>query len=191
MGRGHGSGRGASAKAGGFQGDASMKGYSAGLAKAMTARESEIRNERVENTSVFDDEGNELFRAVGTTHDVKIDAKTTPNHIVTHNHPGIAGDSFSQGDVVNYAFWNAKEIRAVTRNYTYSLKRPEGGWKGGHEKAYKQAKAKVDRADNAYFKNYKGDMDAADRRISRTYNHRVNKEFAKIMGYEYTKTKVH
>ena len=58
MGRGHGSGRGVSAKAGGFQGDRSMRDMSAGLAKAVSAAERDIRDKSVEHGFVFDKDGN-------------------------------------------------------------------------------------------------------------------------------------
>lgn len=209
MGRGHGGSRGGGG-ASGFQGDRTMSGYSAGLAKAMTAREEEIRGLQIEHLSIFDDNGNELFRNVGTGTHVQSSPEHEPNHIVTHNHPSTGrnkgqersdgGGSLSKQDILGSIDTNAKEIRAVTKNRTYSLKRPkegwvQGGWKGdkflgNNANNYRKAKETVDKRDKAYYKGYKGDRATAARRMSSTYWHRVNKEFASRMGYEYTSSRV-
>lgn len=192
-----------------FRGDASMRGYSAALAKAVKAREDEIRGLKKENLSIFDDEGNELFRNVGTGARVSSSPLHEPNHIVTHNHPGQDskgmqrsdnGGSLSRNDIFGSIANNAKEIRAVTSTYTYSLKRPSGGWRmggwkgdkfiGGDAIIYKRAKQAIDAHDRAYYASYKGNRSEAARRISSTFWHRVNKEFARTVGYEYTKQKV-
>lgn len=52
-------------------------------------------------------------------------------------------------------------------------------------KALKTVNAK----DASYQDNYKGDYWTTFRRTNRTHEHRVMKEFAKAMGYEYTKKK--
>ena len=208
MGRGHGGSRGGGpANAG--RGDTTMRGYGSGLAKAMKAREDEIRLLKKENLSIFDDEGNELFRNVGTGSRVASSPVHEPNHIVTHNHPGQDskgrqrsdnGGSLSRDDIFNSIQNNAKEIRAATSTYTYSLKRPSGGWRTGGWKGdkfigndainYKRAKQTIDAHDKAYYASYKGNRNEAARRMSSTYWHRVNKEFAKTVGYEYTKQRV-
>ena len=83
-------------------------------------------------------------------------------------------------------------MRAVIGRYSFSIRRPKTGWhKGGWEGdkfynnnayAYKKAKQTVDK------RIKKGS--SAGRRVSSTYWHLVNKEYAKIQGYTYTKTKV-
>lgn len=63
-------------------------------------------------------------------------AKASKDAIITHSHPnkpkaGLAGaisNTLSDTDVINAVLWNAKEIRATTPTYTYSMKRPKGGW---------------------------------------------------------------
>lgn len=214
MAKGSGGTRGASggarAKASGFQGDASMKGYSAALAKAVSERESQIRNnDYYEAGTVYDENGNVIYNENrGNNGSVYLGADQE-NRIITHNHPiygkgggkprADEGGSLSRGDIMNAHDYNSKEVRAVTRHYTYSLKRPAEGWhKGwvgdkfyGHPaNAYKRAKSIIDKADKKYFQNYIGDKSQASRRMSATYWHRVNKEFARIQGYDYSKTRV-
>ena len=48
------------------------------------------------------------------------------NSIVTHNHPG--GRSFSEDDLVTAVELDLYELRAVSRGFTYRLRRPERGW---------------------------------------------------------------
>jgi hypothetical protein len=211
MGRGHGSGRGVSAKAGGFQGDRSMGHLEAGLQKALKAREDAIRqNDYYEAGTVYDEHGNVVYNEDRGKNGSVYLGSNTADMIVTHNHPlygkskGKAradeGGSLSKQDIMLAHDHNEREIRAVTRHYTYSLKRPSEGWhKGGWmgEKfyenpklSYKKAKAAVDKADKKYWQGYTGNKTEAARRMSATYWHRVNKEFAKRQGYDYSKTRV-
>ena len=219
MGRGHGSGRGTSAKAGGFQGDASMRGMSAGLAKALMQRENAIRNDIVENISVFDEKGNVAFQAKSKDEDsVDIPWSIPSNSVITHNHPAAKrpdqGGSFSKKDIIKAVVLDAKEIRAVTPSYTYRMKRPAKGWgtktrneavlgigRNGKlvydksivraEGIYKRIFKRAELAESKYIQEYKGDKRVAARRSSAVFWHQVNKDFAKQMGFEYTKTKVH
>ena len=58
--------------------------------------------------------------------------------IFTHNHPrgwqepekslGRIGNSFSPADMYLAIAHNVSEMRAVTPNYTFAMKRPEEGW---------------------------------------------------------------
>ena len=213
MGRGHGSGRGASAKAGGFQGDASMRGMSAGLAKALLEREEQIRYEvKNERNSIFDENGNELFRndrGGRTGASLGKDRTIIENNIITHSHPKYdkrgnvrsdGGGSLSAGDVEAALLNNAREIRAVTERYTYSLKRPKSGWHNEtviagrvfrDTQSYAGISNRVRAARQKYIDNYKGDKEVARRRSFAVIAHQIMKAFAKAEGYEYTKTKVH
>lgn len=113
--------------------------------KTLAAEESRIRTQNVEHGVVIDEDGKVVSRHVGNRGAVNIDVKE--NSVVTHNHPGAdlrdtesvygrnstgiagrVGRSFSAGDIRETINGNAKEVRAVTRTYTFSLKRPAGGW---------------------------------------------------------------
>ena len=194
MGRGHGGSRG-SGGAKGFQGDASMRGYTAGLAKAVTDRESEIRDfSEYEKISIFDEKGNEVFRNDhGNAHSATYDPTKAANNIMTHNHP--EGGSFSWKDVTGAIGTNMKEIRAVGSQFTYSLKRPERGWRiGGYELGtvrdrYNSIMMSKAMAAKSYVLSYKGDRETAMRRASFILAHQTMKQLSKEYGWTYTVTK--
>ena len=192
MGRGHGSGRGVSAKAGGFQGDATMKGYSAGLAKAMNAKESEIvRNTEFETFVAFNDSGEVKFTKTGTKTRVNNMAEgDVRDRFVTHNHPSNA--SLSKSDIETAVIGNAKEMRARTPNYSYSMKRPEKGWPSERKAkgVYSDAERSITTWNQQYIRNYKGDKNVAHRRALAVKNHRINKAFAARLGIDYMKLRV-
>jgi hypothetical protein len=172
-------------RAGGGASGGMGSGSRGGLQSALRSKENAIRNMDVEHSFVFDDKGNIVFSAVGDKHSVSMAG--AKDRITLHNHP--SGGSFSEKDIQSVLYANEKEMRVVGGNYTYSLKRPTGGWNSSHMKAYKAAVKKINAADAAYQDKYKGDYWTTFRRINRTHEHRVMKEFAKQMGYEYTKTK--
>ena len=199
MGRGSGgsgSGFGSGAKGGG--GDASMRHLSAAAQKTLKAEEEAIRRQGVEHGLVMDENGNVVWKGTQNKKSQVTLGANTANRITLHNHPG--GSSFSKTDLMNAAKANEKESIVVTSKYTYSIKRPKEGWrKGGwvgdkfysnNALAYKQAKAKVDKKIKEYYKATTGSK-ASYPRVSATYWHLVNKEYAKMQGYTYTKTKIH
>lgn len=63
---------------------------------------------------------------------------------MTHNHPrgwgypekslARIGNSFSPADIYLAVTWDLAEMRAVTPNYTFSMKRPQSGWGMPYEK---------------------------------------------------------
>lgn len=162
--------------------------------------ESRIRNNRDETAHVFDAKGNIVKTFVGKGAEVKIDTKGLPeNTIITHNHPlsigekGIMriGNSFSGMDIISAIRANAKEIRAITPTYTFSLKRPKGGWGITAKQAvnsYNQIYDKI------YWDMYKyvrkrNFSDTANDRARVTTHHDVVKELAKKYGWNYSKKK--
>lgn len=192
-------------------GDASMRHLSAAAQKTLRAEEEAIRRQRVEYGMVMDENGNVIWKGTDN-HSGRIVFRTNlENKIVTHNHPpqisqknmadrADGGGSFSKTDLMTAANANVSEMRAVIGRYSFSIRRPKTGWhKGGWEGdkfynnnayAYKKAKAAVDKRVKEYYKSAGGKGSSAGRRVSSTYWHLVNKEYAKIQGYTYTKTKV-
>lgn len=88
--------------------------------------ENAIRNQTVENAAVFDSKGKKIWESeVGGSNNVNIlgaiNKGSIKGNIITHNHPGI-DESFSRADIKILAQEGAKEIRAVSANYTYSAK---------------------------------------------------------------------
>lgn len=203
MAKGSGGTRGAAGGGANGVGDESMKGMSVKLMKALKDREDTMRiNDMFEMGAVFDEKGNMIFknnRGMGSSVELGNDLK---DRIVTHSHPSTdrlnTDVTLSPDDMYFAAYNNVKEMRAVTRHYTYSLKRPTKGWGVkstdaglAHMKAtYEKAYAKVFESHKKYVENYKGDLSQASYRTHRLIGHQVNKEFAKMMGWKYTKTRV-
>ena len=203
MGRGHGSSRG-----GGGASGAGRDGRSAGLTKALEAAEASMRSQIAENSYIFDEQGNEVYRSgresnqqmssnpklnalmnrtYNTHRQTSLDASKVPNNIITHNHP--SNGSFSTDDLHAALDHNAKEIRAVGPTRTYSLRRGKNGWgvdgrTVGME--YGRIKAEMGKADARYVARYKGDKKAAQRRVDATRAHRIMKQVSKQFGLDYT-----
>lgn len=104
--------------------------------------ESEIRlNKKFETGVVFDRNGNIIIDKRGESFSVSFtneECWMMKDGIFTHNHPrgwgypekslGRIGNSFSPEDVFLAVRWDVAEMRAVTPNYTFIMKRPEKGW---------------------------------------------------------------
>ena len=189
-------------------GDASMRHLSAAAQRALKSTEDSIRDKDVEWGAVLDDKGNVIWQGTDNHPSHIYWRAPIKDRIVTHNHPSKDkgkeradnGGSFSKTDLMTAANYDVSEMRAVTGKYSFSIKRPATGWhKGGWENgkfystnanAYKRAKDRVDRRIKKYYEATKKDWKTAGHRVSATYWHLVNKEYAKIQGYTYTKTKI-
>lgn len=104
--------------------------------------ENEIRmNKKFETGVVFDSKGNILVDKRGASYSVsfeKDELLKMKDGIMTHNHPrgwgypekslARIGNSFSPADIYLAVNWDLAEMRAVTPLYTFSMKRPKGGW---------------------------------------------------------------
>lgn len=192
-------------------GDASMRHMSAAAQKALKAEEERIRNQDVEHAVVMDANGNIIWKGTDNKNGSVSIKANVEDRITVHNHPAVdivkgkrvprsdGGGSFSKTDLMNAARANELESRVVTGKYTYSIKRPKEGWrKGGwvgdkfysnNAYAYKKAKATVDKRIKEYYKATAGSK-SSGHRVGSVYWHLVNKEYAKIQGYTYTKTKI-
>lgn len=183
---------------------ATERGYSMALAKAVLGTEQRIRNNKDESLHIFDKNGKEviLFQGKGAgVKGTKEDfAKIPPNSIITHNHPrsigktGIQriGYSFSFEDVRTAIQTNAKEMRAVTPTYTFSLKRPKGGWPKDviqFVDDYQRASAKVSDSNWKYINNGGAQYETRRQRAAVTHFHRIWKELTKKYKFDYTKKK--
>lgn len=74
------------------------------------------------------------FTTVGSRNKVGIPMKywgQAEDSIFIHNHP--AGSSFSLQDLLAGAKLNVSELRVVTKDYTYIIARPAGGWGSAKE----------------------------------------------------------
>lgn len=112
------------------------------LYNKITDTENEIRlNKSFETGVLFDKNGNVVIDKRGAKYSVGFtDEECTKmkDCIFTHNHPrgwqepekslGRIGNSFSPADMYLAIAHNVSEMRAVTPNYTFAMKRPEEGW---------------------------------------------------------------
>lgn len=88
--------------------------------KKIREYEEEIRNMLIEYGIVIDEHGN-VFAYTGTETNLNITDRSLDNVILTHNHPEVG--SFGKDDyVMLYDNPKIKELRAVDKEYTYSLK---------------------------------------------------------------------
>lgn len=119
-----------------------LDGSNYDLTKAVSDVESNIRQNKSYETGVlFNKDGNIVIDKRGRSRSVqftKDECLLMNDGIFTHNHPdawGYAGNdimrignSFSIQDIALAVGNNLAEMRAVTPNYTFSMKRPDGGW---------------------------------------------------------------
>lgn len=114
-------------------------GHSRGLDAALSDAEAKIRKLKTERIYAFNKDGKEIAHSqTGKTHSTQLPfGYNYKDAIITHNHPnrgigdtiaGRVGTILSGADIFTTIAHNASEIRAVTKNYTYSLKRPSKGW---------------------------------------------------------------
>ena len=85
----------------------------------------------VEHLYALDKDGKIMFEQAGEAHMVKMTKEQNSNlvsqngsAVITHNHP--SGKSFSIVDVIAMLGGNLAEIRAVGREWTYSMSDPDG-----------------------------------------------------------------
>ena len=103
--------------------------------------ESRIRNRKTEKGYVVDSNGNVIAESIKGSRSAatfrKSDLAKAKDAILTHNHPNAEmggtlaaqiGLPFSHTDLKGAVEYDIKEVRAATPNYTYSIRRPKGGW---------------------------------------------------------------
>lgn len=186
--------------------------------KALGAQESRIRNFATERAVVVGEDGsvnprgNPMIDSRGreVTHGsssrVRLEPGRIPeNSVLTHNHPsdgiglaGRVGSAFSGADIRTAANRNLREIRAVTPNYTYSAKRPAGGWKfsgsafnAEYERLYRKYIREYGQKTSDMLKRHGGisrrDVDVYNNRLNVVVAHRVMKELSAKYGFSYTR----
>ena len=178
--------------------------------------ESKIRNRKTEKGYIVDANGNIIAETVnGTAHKAKFynrDLAKSENAILTHNHPTEGADSglygtlagriglpFSEQDLKVAAEFNLKEVRAATPTYTYSIRRPKGGWgdKKKIEEALRKHHINASTQANSYALK-QGVYRTSDMQRRKEIVDRANvgiqysllKQLAKDMGWEFTRRRV-
>lgn len=88
--------------------------------------EAKTVNRKTEKMSIIDEDGNVILEKSGGRGSVSISARegyAMDRQIVTHNHPGEFGGTFSGADVKVMVDYHLQGIRAVAKEGTYSLER--------------------------------------------------------------------
>ena len=180
------------------------EGYSHKMAKAVLEAEAADRKKGWENATIIDSNGNTVFHKVGKKDRVSFtygEMARMKDAILTHNHPnevktrwwGAVGSPFSMADIMMAVNADLAEIRAVTPTYTFSLKRPKGGWGSSPEvqSRYKALQSKYLGEQIAYMRGGKDSKTSFERydRSQLAKGHQIARDLAKEFGWRYTKKK--
>lgn len=172
---------------------ATERGYTNKMVKNIVGMEQKYRRNKDETLHVFNSKGDIVTSIGGKGAEVRFNSKEIPrNSILTHNHPrslgakGIRriGNSFSDADIVSAVKVNAREMRAVTPTYTFSVKRPKGGW-GVSPREAKKAFADANRRVFSQGEKYLQKTGYNESNIARaevTHFHKVMKVLSKKYG---------
>lgn len=177
-------------------------GLSARERASVIGRENLIRRNKDESLHAIDGNGKEIISIGGKGAAVKYteqQGKMFKDKILTHNHPrsigatGIKsiGNSFSKEDIITAVRFDAKEIRAVTPTYTFSVKRPKGGW-GGNYKEIAESFSNANKLVHKDMLSYLDKRNWTEQSIARaevTHFDRVMKRMANQYGWRYSHKK--
>lgn len=172
------------------------------LYNKITNTENEIRlNKSFETGVLFDRNGNVVIDKRGAKYSVAFtdeECAKMKDCVFTHNHPrgwqepekslGRIGNSFSPADMYLVIAHNVSEMRAVTPNYTFAMKRPEEGWGITISKFEKL----VNRENNklrAEFTARINNNTLSPTMASVVHYHILWKRISEKMGWNYTKAK--
>lgn len=173
------------------------------LYSSVIKKEGEIRmNKNYETAVSFNKNGDIVINKDGESRHVsftKEECRKLKNTVLTHNHPSgwnynedsiyRIGNSFSKDDISLAVQCDISEIRAVTPNYTFVLKRPKEGWGiifEDFEDVYQDVYKSIRKESNAYVDKMKH-SDLSYHRSNIVFFHKVNKQLSKILGWEYSK----
>lgn len=172
------------------------------LTKAVSDVESNIRQNKSHETGVlFNKDGNIVIDKRGGSRSVqftKDECLLMNDGIFTHNHPGAwgysendimrIGNSFSIQDIALAVGNNLAEMRAVTPNYTFSMKRPDGGWGISVEELMKLYNDENRNLRLEFTRRINKDTLTISQ-ASATHFHILWKRLSKKLGFDYSKMK--
>ena len=95
-------------------------------------------------------------------------------------------------DVLTAVRNNAREIRAVTPTYTFSIKRPKGGWgisEAQLKRDFDTADASTRRTSMRYISARGNNRQQSLDRANAVYYHSIWKDLSKRYGWNYSKKK--
>ena len=171
------------------------------LYNKITNTENEIRlNKKFETGVIFDKDGNVIIDKRGAKYSVAFsdeECAKMKDCIFTHNHPrgwgypekslGRIGSSFSIEDISLAVFHDLSEMRAVTPNYTFIIKRPDAGW--GDYKEIEKIIDKENKKLRREFGNRINNDTLTPGQANITHYHLLWKKVSKLLGWEYSKLK--
>lgn len=171
------------------------------LYNKITNTENEIRlNKKFETGVIFDKDGNVIIDKRGAKYSVAFsdeECAKMKDCIFTHNHPrgwgypekslGRIGSSFSIEDISLAVFHDLSEMRAVTPNYTFIIKRPNAGW--GDYKEIEKIIDKENKKLRREFGNRINNDTLTPGQANITHYHLLWKKVSKLLGWEYSKLK--
>lgn len=172
------------------------------LTKAVSDVESNIWQNKSHETGVlFNKDGNIVIDKRGGSRSVqftKDECLLMNDGIFTHNHPGAwgysendimrIGNSFSIQDIALAVGNNLAEMRAVTPNYTFSMKRPDGGWGISVEELMKLYNDENRNLRLEFTRRINKDTLTISQ-ASATHFHILWKRLSKKLGFDYSKMK--
>lgn len=172
------------------------------LTKAVSDVESNIRQNKSHETGVlFNKDGNIVIDKRGGSRSVqftKDECLLMNDGIFAHNHPGAwgysendimrIGNSFSIQDIALAVGNNLAEMRAVTPNYTFSMKRPDGGWGISVEELMKLYNDENRNLRLEFTRRINKDTLTISQ-ASATHFHILWKRLSKKLGFDYSKMK--
>lgn len=179
-----------------------LDGSNYDLTKAVSDVESNIRQNKSYETGVlFNKDGNIVIDKRGRSRSVqftKDECLLMNDGIFTHNHPGAwgyaendimrIGNSFSIQDIALAVGNNLAEMRAVTPNYTFSMKRPDVGWGISVEELMKLYNDENRNLRLEFTRRInKGTLTISQ--ASATHFHILWKRLSKKLGFDYSKMK--
>ena len=182
--------------------------------KAVNATESKIRNRKTEIAYAVDDNGQVIKISVsGSRNRTRINPGLVPrNAVLTHNHPsaedkpimyngrkvGVSGGGsgmaakivapHSGADLRAAILLNAKETRAVSPTYTFSVRRPEGGWNVSADEVEREWNKVYDSFKKEY-ESYRKSGREQFGRFNLMASHQATRAVAKKYGFTYTRRK--
>lgn len=161
--------------------------------------EDEIRNNDFETAAIFDSEGDPIIRIKGSKDSVSIPHADIPklkDSIFTHNHPlekgeplnGIGRATFSSADFRVAIIGDVAEMRAVSTDYIFSIKKPEKGWPSLSlfSITYKKTSLEV----SNLMRKRVLDGTTTNNKAKVVYHNLINKKVCEKLGIEYIKTKI-
>ncbi len=160
--------------------------YSPKLKKALAGAEQKLAGEAIETLRVFDLQGNPVLTISGESAGISMtdeQVAACKGMIVTHNHP--MGTSFSDLDVKLLLDSGAREIRAVGREFVYSLSVPEPTSFDDVAPAIVHVLRRLVDADTIACNTLGADMEE----LVTTRWHRVWEQIAEMKGWTYRREK--